>query len=168
MPSTKPNALAWLLVSLIIIVLDQWSKAWVLGTLPEYTAVPVIDGFWNWYRTYNTGAAFSMGTALTPLFTLIAVVVVGWIVVQAARIATRGWAAAVGLIGGGAAGNLVDRILRPPGVARGAVVDFIDVAWFASFNIADTALTCGVALAVLLAWRDVPLLRRTGPRDGEQ
>ncbi len=55
----KPNALIWLLLSVIVIVLDQWSKAWVLASLPEYTAIPVIDGFWNWYRTYNTGAAFS-------------------------------------------------------------------------------------------------------------
>lgn len=148
-----------------VVVVDQLSKIAALRGLGE--PIPLLPGL-TLQLSFNTGAAFSMGTALTPLFTLIAVVVVGWIVVQAARIATRGWAAAVGLIGGGAAGNLVDRILRPPGVARGAVVDFIDVAWFASFNIADTALTCGVALAVLLAWRDVPLLRRTGPRDGEQ
>ena len=55
----KPNALLWLLLSAVVIGLDQWSKAWVLASLPEYTAIPVIDGFWNWYRTYNTGAAFS-------------------------------------------------------------------------------------------------------------
>ena len=55
----KPNALAWLAVSVVVVALDQWSKAWVLASLPEYTAVPVIEGFWNWYRTYNTGAAFS-------------------------------------------------------------------------------------------------------------
>ena len=48
----------WLL-SALVIVLDQLSKAWVLASLPEYTAIPVIEGFWNWYRTYNTGAAFS-------------------------------------------------------------------------------------------------------------
>src|SRR3546814_9945489 len=49
----KPNALSWLVVSVIVIALDQWTKAWVLSSLPEYTPVPVIDGFWNWYRTYN-------------------------------------------------------------------------------------------------------------------
>ena len=59
MAATKPNALPWLGASLLVLVLDQWSKAWVLSSLPEYTAVPVIEGFWNWYRTYNTGAAFS-------------------------------------------------------------------------------------------------------------
>ena len=59
MAPPKPNALPWLAASVVVIVLDQWTKAWVLASLPEYTAVPVIDGFWNWYRTYNTGAAFS-------------------------------------------------------------------------------------------------------------
>ena len=59
MAAVKPNALPWLLVSVLVLVLDQWTKAWVLSSLPEYTAVPVIEGFWNWYRTYNTGAAFS-------------------------------------------------------------------------------------------------------------
>ena len=58
---SKPprNALPWLGLSIVVIVLDQLSKAWVLAKLPEYTAIPVIEGFWNWYRTYNTGAAFS-------------------------------------------------------------------------------------------------------------
>ena len=55
----RPNALPWLAVSMLVLGLDQWSKWWVLANWPEYTAVPVIDGFWNWYRTYNTGAAFS-------------------------------------------------------------------------------------------------------------
>ena len=59
MTAVKPNALPWLGVSALVLVLDQLTKAWVLASLPEYTAVPVIDGFWNWYRTYNTGAAFS-------------------------------------------------------------------------------------------------------------
>ena len=59
MITPKPNALPWLALSVLVIVLDQWSKHWVLASLPEYTAVTVIDGFWNWYRTYNTGAAFS-------------------------------------------------------------------------------------------------------------
>ncbi|GAA3229181.1 hypothetical protein GCM10017691_21020 [Pseudonocardia petroleophila] len=53
-------------------------------------------------------------------------------------------------------------------MARGAVVDFIDVAWFASFNLADAALTCGAAVAVLLAWRGVPSFGTTGPRQAER
>src|SRR5690349_23100906 len=57
--SSRPNALPWLGLSALVILLDQLSKAWVLARLPEFQAVPVIDGFWNWFRTYNTGAAFS-------------------------------------------------------------------------------------------------------------
>jgi hypothetical protein len=55
MAAVKPNALPWLGASALVLLLDQLTKAWVLASLPEYTAVPVIDGFWNWYRTYNTG-----------------------------------------------------------------------------------------------------------------
>ena len=77
----RPNALVWLLLSLAVIALDQWSKAWVLSSLPEYTAVPVIEGFWNWYRTYNTGAAFSFlagaGGWQLWLFTGLAVAISG-------------------------------------------------------------------------------------------
>ena len=58
-PLPKPNALIWLLLSAVVIGLDQWSKAWVLSSLPEYQPVVVIDGVWNWFRSYNTGAAFS-------------------------------------------------------------------------------------------------------------
>ena len=53
MKNPQKNALPWLWVSALVIVLDQWSKAWVLRALPEYTDIVVIDGFWNWFRTYN-------------------------------------------------------------------------------------------------------------------
>src|SRR5690606_10366659 len=59
MTAKKPNATPWLLLSALVLVLDQLTKVWVLTSLPEYTPIPVIEGFWNWYRTYNTGAAFS-------------------------------------------------------------------------------------------------------------
>lgn len=68
----------------------------------------------------------------------------------------------LGLVGGGAAGNLVDRLARPPGPGRGAVVDFVDVAWFAAFNLADVALTIGVAVAFVLSWQGQPILIRSG------
>src|SRR5690606_24080304 len=58
-PGPRPSALPWLLLSAAVIALDQWSKAWVLSSLPEFVPVPVTEGFWNWYRTYNSGAAFS-------------------------------------------------------------------------------------------------------------
>lgn len=149
----------------LVVVIDQLSKIAALRVLDD--PISVLPGV-ALRLSFNTGAAFSMGTSVTPVFTLIASLVVAWIVFRGHRIATRRWSVVAGLIGGGAAGNLVDRLFRPPGVARGAVVDFIDVAWFASFNLADAALTCGAAVAVLLAWRGVPLLDTTGPRKAER
>lgn len=143
----KPNALAWLLLSAVVIVLDQLSKYWVLATLPEYKAVPVIDGFWNWYRAYNTGAAFSFlsnaGGWQTWFFTVLAVAISGLLVHWLSRTARGDWRAALpySLIIGGALGNVIDRLVH------GHVVDFIQWYWrghyWPSFNIADSAIVCG-------------------------
>lgn len=143
----KPNALAWLLLSLVIIALDQWSKQWVLATLPEYTAVPVIDGFWNWYRAYNTGAAFSFlsnaGGWQIWFFTVLAVSISGMLVFWLSRTARGDWRAALpySLIIGGALGNVIDRLIH------GHVIDFIQWYWrghyWPSFNVADSAIVCG-------------------------
>ena len=143
----KPNALAWLLLSVVVIALDQWSKYWVLATLPEYKTVPVIDGFWNWYRAYNTGAAFSFlsnaGGWQTWFFTVLAVGISGLLVHWLSRTARGDWRAALpySLIIGGALGNVIDRLVH------GHVVDFIQWYWrghyWPSFNIADSAIVCG-------------------------
>jgi len=143
----KPNALAWLLLSVVVIALDQWSKHWVLATLPEYAAVPVIDGFWNWYRAYNTGAAFSFlsnaGGWQTWFFTALAVTISGLLVHWLSRTARGDWRAALpySLIVGGALGNVIDRLVH------GHVIDFIQWYWrghyWPSFNIADSAIVCG-------------------------
>lgn len=104
---------------------------------------------------HNAGAAFSLGTGITPVFTLLATAVVVGIGWYSRRVASRGWAVALGLIAGGATGNLVDRLIRPPGFARGAVVDWISVDWFSTFNLADSALFFGVVLALWLSARSV-------------
>ncbi|WP_133501296.1 signal peptidase II [Cognatilysobacter terrigena] len=151
---TNSNALAWLLLSAAIIGVDQWSKAWVLRALPEYTAVPVVPGFWNWFRTYNEGAAFSFlsdaGGWQKYLFMLLAVGISVGLTVALARMPRAAWKTAVpyALIIGGAIGNVIDRLLH------GHVVDFIQ--WYAgryywpSFNVADAAICVGVA-GILLA-----------------
>ena len=150
---TGPNATAWLLLSAAIIGLDQWSKAWVLSSLPEYTAVPVIDGFWNWYRSYNTGAAFSF-LAEHPqwsrwLFSFIAIGVSAVLVRWLAQTPRRDWRTALplALVIGGALGNLIDRL------RVGQVTDFIQVyigVWpFPAFNVADSAISVGAVLLVI-------------------
>jgi signal peptidase II len=156
----KPNALAWLLLSAAVIALDQWTKAWVLESLPEFTAVPVIEGFWNWYRTYNTGAAFSFlsdaGGWQKYFFVLLAVGICGLLGWWLSRTPRRDWKTAVpyALVIGGAIGNVIDRL------AHGHVVDFIQ--WYAgdyvwpAFNIADTAIVVGalsIGLVGVLAGR---------------
>ena len=110
-----PNALVWLLLSVAVIVIDQWTKAWVLSSLPEYTAVPVIEGFWNWYRTYNTGAAFSFlagaGGWQLWLFTALAIGISGLLAWWLLQLPRGQWKAALpySLVIGGAIGNVIDR-----------------------------------------------------------
>jgi signal peptidase II len=105
----------------------------------------------------NPGAAFSFAEGATVVFTAIAVVVVAVILRVSRRLGSLGWAASLGLLLGGASGNLVDRLFRSPGPGRGAVVDFIDFQVFPSFNVADSAITVGAVLAVLLSLRGIEL-----------
>jgi signal peptidase II len=145
--SPKPNALAWLAVSAIVIVLDQWTKAWVLSSLPEYTAIPVIEGYWNWYRTYNTGAAFSFlasaGGWQKWFFTVLAIGISGLLAFWLAKTPRGDWRTALpfALVIGGALGNVIDRQIH------GHVVDFIQWHWrdyyWPAFNIADCAVVGG-------------------------
>ena len=147
MQKTTPNALPWLALSALVIVVDQLSKAWVLASLPEYTAIPVIDGFWNWYRTYNTGAAFSFlsdaGGWQKYLFVLLAAAITGLLGYWLAKTPRRDWKTALpyALVIGGAIGNVIDRLLH------GHVVDFIQWHWrenyWPAFNIADAAIVAG-------------------------
>jgi signal peptidase II len=155
--NVKPNALIWLLLSVLVIGLDQWSKAWVLSSLPEYTAVPVIEGFWNWYRTYNTGAAFSFlsdaGGWQLWFFTILAVLISGLMAFWLSRTPRGAWRSALpySLVIGGAIGNVIDRQVH------GHVVDFIQwhvgTYYWPAFNIADMAIVggaIGIALFGLL------------------
>ena len=157
-PVVKPNALPWLGLSALVLALDQWSKAWVLKTLPEHVAVPVIDGFWNWYRTYNTGAAFSFladaGGWQKWFFITLAFAISGLMVWMLARTPRSDWRSALplALVVGGAIGNVIDRFLH------GHVIDFVQ--WYVgehywpAFNIADSAVmggAIGIALFGLLS-----------------
>jgi signal peptidase II len=116
----------------------------------------------------NPGAAFSLAGGATVLFTIVAAGVVVVIVRTARRLGRTAWAVTLGLLLGGALGNLADRVLRDPGPLRGHVVDFVDLQWHGRsvwpvFNVADMAIVTGGLLALLLSWRNVPL----GERDTE-
>lgn len=101
----------------------------------------------------NPGAAFSFAEGYTVVFTAVAVLVVLVIARTATRLRSVGWAISLGLLLAGALGNLTDRLLRSPGVGRGAVVDFLDLGWWPSFNVADSCICVGGALAVLMSAR---------------
>ncbi len=117
---------------------------------------PPVDVFGEWLQfraVRNGGAAFGIGEALTVVFTCIAAAVIVVIIRLARKLYSTPWAIALGLLLGGALGNLTDRLLRAPGALEGHVVDFIAPKHFAVFNLADSAIVCGGILIVLLSFR---------------
>jgi signal peptidase II len=155
----------------VIYTADVITKTVALRTLEGKAPLVVIQDVLQFRVIFNSGAAFSIGTGMTFVFTLIAAAVVVAIVRTARKLGSRAWAVTLGLLLGGALGNLTDRLLRyPSGFGRstqlqGHVVDFIEVLpghfpiidYFPVFNIADSAIVCGGILAVLLAWRNVQI-----------
>jgi len=152
--------------ALLGIGVDQATKALMVATLEGKPPVRVIGQVLTIDVHRNSGAAFSFAPAATVLFTCMAVAVAVLIVIEAPRLRSVGWAAALGLLLAGSVGNLIDRLLRAPGIGRGAVVDFIDLQHFAVFNVADSCLTCGAVLAIWLSLRGVPLAGRSPGRAG--
>ncbi|MDJ0777195.1 MAG: signal peptidase II [Gammaproteobacteria bacterium] len=159
-PATSPESgvnptgarLKWLWLSLLVIVLDQAAKQTAEALLTPHQPVAVLP-FFDWYLTYNTGAAFSLladaGGWQRWFFTAIAVVVSVVIVQWLRKLARDEWltALSLSLILGGAIGNVIDRIYL------GYVIDYIQV-WlgsypFPAFNIADSAISVGAVLLIL-------------------
>ncbi|WP_405084630.1 signal peptidase II [Microbispora sp. NBC_01389] len=143
-------------VATVIYALDQVSKFLVVRFLEHEEPLTVVPGALVLTVIRNAGAAFSIGTGMTIVFTVIALTVVVAIVRTARQLRSLPWAITLGLLLGGAVGNLTDRIFRSPAPFQGHVVDFIQafpVTRFPVFNVADSAIVCGGALAVFLAWR---------------
>lgn len=140
-------------VALLAYLIDLSSKLLVVAKLEGHDPIQVIGDVVTFQVIRNAGAAFGMGQTMTVVFTLIAaaVIVVIWRISR--RLYSLPWAIALGLLLGGALGNLTDRLFRAPGVLRGHVVDFISVQHFAVFNLADSAIVCGGILVVLLSFR---------------
>jgi signal peptidase II len=155
-PKISARGLVWP-VALLGVAADQVTKVLVAADLEGRRPMHVLGDDVTFDVSRNSGAAFSFAPMATLLFTVIAVGVAVVIVRSASTLRSNAWAVVLGLILAGAAGNLIDRLLRAPGVGRGAVVDFIDVRYFATFNIADSCITAGAFLAVILSWRGVPM-----------
>ena len=141
-------------IAAFVLAADAISKAIVVAHLRDDQPVHVIGNVLMLWLTRNPGAAFSFGTGETVVFTVIAFGVIVYIARTARKLYSLGWAIALGLLLGGAMGNLSDRIFRAPGLFRGDVVDWIAVTrFYPIFNLADSAIVCGGILTVILAMR---------------
>jgi len=137
--------------------LDQLTK-WIVETrMYEGQSIDVLPPLLRWHFIRNPGAAFSIGTDVTWIFTLVMAAVVAYILVLLRKVASPVWAVALGALLAGAAGNLTDRLFREPSFGMGHVVDFIALPNFAIFNIADSLIVCSMIGICLLMFRGTAL-----------
>jgi signal peptidase II len=147
-------------IAAAVLAVDLASKLVVVATLSDRDPLRLLGGAVYLTEARNTGAAFSFAEGATVVFTLIAVAVAVVIVRASRRLFSTGWAVSLGLVLGGAVGNLADRVFRDPGFLRGGVVDFVSLfdpygrVW-PIFNVADSAIVCGGLLGALLAFRGI-------------
>jgi signal peptidase II len=140
-------------VAVFAYLLDLISKMIVVAKLEHHPPVEIVGDWLRLDAIRNAGAAFGIGEAFTIIFTCIAATVIVVIARLARKLYSLPWAIALGLLLGGALGNLTDRVFRAPGIFQGAVVDFISPAHFAVFNLADSAIVCGGILIVILSFK---------------
>ncbi|MFC8371146.1 MULTISPECIES: signal peptidase II [unclassified Streptomyces] len=152
-PRGKRRIAVLFAVAVFAYALDLISKMIVVAKLEHHEPIEIIGDWLRFEAIRNAGAAFGFGEAFTVIFTVIAASVIVVIIRLARKLYSLPWAIALGLLLGGALGNLTDRIFRSPGVFEGAVVDFIAPKHFAVFNLADSAIVCGGILIVLLSFR---------------
>ena len=142
-------------MAVFVLVADIVTKAIVVARMPDHAPIRLLGGLLTITLTRNGGAAFSIGTSMTIVFTAIAVGVIVYILRTARNLRSIGWAITLGLLLGGATGNLLDRIFRAPGPFQGHVVDWIQLPDWPVFNLADSAIVCAGVLVVLLALRGI-------------
>jgi len=163
----RPRRVRLLLgVAAFVVTADVISKAIAVAHIREDTYIHLIGNLLMLTLTRNGGAAFNLGgTSMTIVFTAIAAGVIAYILRAARNLRSVGWAITLGLLLGGATGNLIDRIFRAPGFLRGDVIDWIKLPHWPVFNVADSSIVCAGALVVLLSMRGI---RLDGTRLGHQ
>ena len=159
-PARRPRTRLLLSLAAVVLLADLATKLVVVATIAPGEDIRLLGGALYLTNLRNTGAAFSFAEGFTVVFSLVAAVVAVVIVRSARRLFSTAWAVTLGLVLGGALGNLVDRVFRDPGFLRGGVVDFLSVfgpdgSVFPVFNVADSAIVCGGILGVLLALRGI-------------
>lgn len=151
-PAAPRRRLGLLLsVAAVVLLVDVVTKVLAVRLLTPGQPVPIIGDTVTWTLVRNSGAAFSMATSYTWVLTLIASSVVLGIIWMSRRLVSPWWAVGLGMILGGALGNLVDRFFRAPGHLQGHVVDFLSIGWWPVFNVADPAVVGGAILLVTLS-----------------
>jgi signal peptidase II len=137
-----------LTIAAVVLVLDQWSKRWALNALADGRSRHV---FWifDWNLTFNSGMAFSKAQGVGPYIGAVALIVIVVMLLSLRRSGGLASSIAVGLVVGGAVGNIADRLFRGPGWLKGSVIDFIDPRVWPIFNVADMGVTIGGVLLVL-------------------
>ena len=144
--------------------LDQATKAVAVAVLDPGQSITIVPNVFWLTLTRNPGAAFSAGAEMTVMLSMIAIIVVVTVIRMARRLRDRGWALGLGLLLGGALGNLTDRIMRPPSPLRGEVVDFLHLTHWPVFNFADIGLTAAAAVILHRGFKGVSM---DGRPDGD-
>ena len=151
-PVTARSPVGPLVLAGVVVVLDQLTKIWAVAALSD-GPVEVIGTLLQFRLIRNPGGAFSLLTGLTPVLAVLAAAMVVYIIRTTRRTTDVVMAYSLGLVLGGAVGNLIDRLVRSPGFLRGEVVDFIKVPNWPTFNIADCAITVGVIVVAIRGWK---------------
>ncbi len=156
------------IVAIAVYSVDQLTKYLIVANLREGQQIDVVGAVLQFHFVKNSGAAFSLASGTTWIFSIVATGVTVFIVWYARRIRSIPWAVLFGMLLGGTTGNLTDRLVREPGFGVGHVIDFIQVWGFpAIFNIADSFIVASMGLFIILSLRGVRLDgRRSHPSEG--
>ena len=149
------------LIAWVVWLIDLGTKLWAEKVLSSRANIEVIGSFLQLTFIRNSGAAFSIGTGKTIIFTIFALGVLIFITRYASQITSKGWAVVCGLLLGGILGNLTDRIFREPSFLPGHVIDWIQVPNWPVFNVADSAIVIAAVIAMILTIRNIAPIKPT-------
>ena len=142
-----------LAVAAVVVAVDQITKAWALRAIPAGSGIDIIPGVVRFRVSENAGVAFSMFQNAGTILVIVIIIAVVFILF-ALRSSESWWqSVTLGLVLGGAVGNLVDRFVRGSGFLNGRVVDWIEPSFFATFNVADASITIGVIVLLIVGFR---------------
>ncbi len=154
------------LIAAVLAIADQMTKDWAESNLPLLDPQPFLGEFLQLTLLYNTGAAWGMGSEITPVVTCLQIaIVLGVLLFAFTSVRSLRYTLALGLITGGALGNIHDRLLRDPSPFHGAVVDFLELPHWPVFNVADIGVVGGALLIVALGLFGVPADPASVPAD---